>query len=175
MPFNKSVLNEEYNLGTFKVTEDMIRDFLASTGAEGDHGTEAPALIATLFANFEGPEDLNLEFEGFDYMAGQYIEPEASVKAGDVLTCVARVKSVYKKTGVRPGREDPVHGPGDGAQRGCRPVDYSGHNEHGLPFAADHGLGAQHNDEEAGHHFPGPGEARGAYPVRGRGNGQGSA
>ena len=99
LTFNKSVLNEEYNLGTFKVTEDMIRDFFASTGAEGDHGTEAPALIVTLFANFEGPEDLNLEFEGFDYMAGQYIEPEASVKAGDVLTCVARVKSVYKKTG----------------------------------------------------------------------------
>ena len=56
-------------------------------------------MIATIFAKFEGPDDLNLAFEGFDYMAGQYIEPEALVRAGDVLTCVARVKSVYKKTG----------------------------------------------------------------------------
>lgn len=97
MTFNKSVLGEEYNLGNFEVTGEMIRDFNDGTGS-GD-GTEAPALIATLFAKFEGPDDLNLEFEGFDYMAGQYVEPEASVRAGDVLTCVARVKSVYKKTG----------------------------------------------------------------------------
>ena len=97
LTFNKRVLDEEYNLGSFEVTVDMIRDFNESTGVE--NGTEAPALISTLFAKFEGPEDLNLEFEGFDYMAGQYIEPEASVKAGDVLTCVARVKSVYRKTG----------------------------------------------------------------------------
>ena len=97
LTFNKRVLDEEYNLGSFEVTVDMIRDFNEGTGVE--KGTEAPALISTLFAKFEGPEDLNLEFEGFDYMAGQYIEPEASVKAGDVLTCVARVKSVYRKTG----------------------------------------------------------------------------
>ena len=97
LTFNKRVLDEEYSLGSFEVTVDMIRDFNESTGVE--NGTEAPALISTLFAKFEGPEDLNLEFEGFDYMAGQYIEPEASVKAGDVLTCVARVKSVYRKTG----------------------------------------------------------------------------
>lgn len=97
LTFNKRVLDEEYNLGSFEVTVDMIRDFNESTGVE--NGNEAPALISTLFAKFEGPEDLDLEFEGFDYMAGQYIEPEASVKAGDVLTCVARVKSVYRKTG----------------------------------------------------------------------------
>ena len=95
--FNKSVLDEEYNLGNFEVTGEMIRDFHEGTGS-GD-GSEAPALIATLFANFEGPDDLNLDFEGFDYMAGQYLEPGTSVRAGDVLTCVARVKSVYKKTG----------------------------------------------------------------------------
>ena len=97
LTFNKDVLNEEYNLGNFEVTADTIRDFNRSTG--GDGASEAPALIATLFAKFEGPDDLNLDFEGFDYMAGQYVEPEASVRAGDVLTCVARVKSVYKKTG----------------------------------------------------------------------------
>lgn len=97
MTFNKSVLNEEYDLGNFEVTGDMIRDFNEGTGS-GD-GTEAPALIATLFAKFEGPDNLDLEFEGFDYMAGQYVEPGTCVRAGDVLTCVARVKSVYKKTG----------------------------------------------------------------------------
>lgn len=97
MTFNKSVLNEEYNLGNFEVTWEMIRDFNEGTGSE--EGAEAPALIATLFAKFEGPDNLDLEFEGFDYMAGQYLEPETSVRAGDVLTCIARVKSVYKKTG----------------------------------------------------------------------------
>lgn len=97
MAFNKRVLDEEYNLGSFEVTGQTIKDFNEGTGADG--GAEASALIATIFAKFEGPDDLNLAFEGFDYMAGQYIEPEASVKAGDVLTCVARVKSVYKKTG----------------------------------------------------------------------------
>ena len=97
MTFNKRVLDEEYNLGSFEVTADTIRDFNQSTG--GDGASEAPALISTLFAKFEGPDDLNLDFEGFDYMAGQYLEPEAPVRAGDVLTCVARVKSVYKKTG----------------------------------------------------------------------------
>ena len=97
LTFNKRVLDEEYNLGSFEVTEDTIRNFNASTG--GDGASEAPALISTLFAKFEGPDDLDLEFEGFDYMAGQYVEPGTSVKAGDVLTCVARVKSVYKKTG----------------------------------------------------------------------------
>ena len=97
LTFNKRVLDEEYNLGSFEVTADTIRDFNQSTG--GDGASEAPALISTLFAKFEGPDDLELEFEGYDYMAGQYVEPETSVKAGDVLTCVARVKSVYKKTG----------------------------------------------------------------------------
>ncbi len=97
LTFNKRVLDEEYNLGSFEVTEDTIRNFNQSTGSDND--SEAPALISTLFAKFEGPDDLNLAFEGFDYMAGQYIEPESPVKAGDVLTCVARVKSVYKKTG----------------------------------------------------------------------------
>lgn len=97
LTFNKQVLDEEYNLGSFEVTGDTIRNFNRSTGSDND--SEAPALISTLFAKFEGPDDLNLAFEGFDYMAGQYIEPESPVKAGDVLTCVARVKSVYKKTG----------------------------------------------------------------------------
>ena len=99
LTFNKRVLDEEYNLGSFEVTAKMIRDFNDGTGEGADSGAEASALIATIFAKFEGPDDLNLTFEGFDYMAGQYIEPEASVRAGDVLTCVARVKSVYKKTG----------------------------------------------------------------------------
>ena len=99
LTFNKRVLDEEYNLGTFEVTAEMIRDFHDGTGAGSDGGAEAPALIATLFAKFEGPEDLDLAFEGFDYMAGQYIEPGSAVRAGDVLSCVARVKSVYKKTG----------------------------------------------------------------------------
>ena len=99
LTYNKGVLDEEYNLGTFQVTEAIIRDFHEGTGVGDANGLQAHALISTLFANFDGPDDLNLDFEGFDYLAGQYIEPHTPVQAGDTLTCVARVKSVYKKTG----------------------------------------------------------------------------
>ena len=107
--FNKEVLNQEYELGTFNVTKQMIQDLAYSIGDTSGSSSEkeshpggklvAPTLLPSLFAKFEGPENLDLQFEGVDYMAGQYFEPKAPVESGDVLKCVARVKAVYKKTG----------------------------------------------------------------------------
>ncbi|MCH8088116.1 MAG: MaoC family dehydratase N-terminal domain-containing protein [Chloroflexi bacterium] len=109
LEFNREVLNREYPAGTFHVTRELILDFARGIGETNPIYTDeksapdgllfAPPLLVSLFAKFEGPEDLNLRFEGHDYMAGQYIEPLGVVRAGDLLTCTARIKSVYKKTG----------------------------------------------------------------------------
>ena len=109
LEFNRDVLGKEYDLGSFKVTNEMIRHFATGAGekdpaytdekAAPDGNLPAPLLVVALFARFEGPKDLNLKFEGPAYMAGQYIEPLLPIKAGDVLTGKARIKAVYAKTG----------------------------------------------------------------------------
>lgn len=109
LEFNRKVLNREYPAGTFHVTRELILDFAQGIGETDPSYTDeksvpdgllsAPLLLVSLFAKFEGPEDLNLKFEGHDYLAGQYIEPLGVVRSGDALTCTAKIKSVYKKTG----------------------------------------------------------------------------
>ena len=107
--FDRSVLGQEVDGGTFEVTREKVVAFARAVGETNPIYTDeksapdgplfAPPLLVSLFAKFEGPEDLNLKFEGHDYLAGQYIEPLGVVRAGDALTCTAKIKSVYKKTG----------------------------------------------------------------------------
>ena len=112
LEFNRSVLEKEYPQGTFKVTKELLLDFARSVGEtnplytdekaalEGPYGgLIAPPCLATLFAQADEPENLDLKFDGTTYNAGQWVESKALIKVGDILTCTARVKDVYKKTG----------------------------------------------------------------------------
>lgn len=94
------------------MTRELILDFVEGVGEtnpiftdtkaaseQADDELLAPPMLVAVFANFDEPEDLALKFEGHNYMAGQYIEPMAPIKAGDALTCTAQVTNVYQKTG----------------------------------------------------------------------------
>ncbi len=110
--FNREAIGKEYHRATYTVTRDLILGFSRSVGetnplftdeeaaAKGPYGglIAPPALVAS-FLRAEEPEDLGLKFDGTFFMAGQWVEPLAPIKAGDVLTCTARVTDVYKKTG----------------------------------------------------------------------------
>ena len=109
LEFNREVLNREYPAGTFHVTRELILDFARGIGETNPIYTDetaarlgwlfAPPRLVRRCAKCVGPEALTLRCGGHDYMAGQYIEPLGVVRAGDLLTCTARIKSVYKKTG----------------------------------------------------------------------------
>ncbi|MCH8088460.1 MAG: MaoC family dehydratase N-terminal domain-containing protein [Chloroflexi bacterium] len=112
LEFNREVLGKVYHRATYTVTKDLILGFSLSVGetnplftdeeaaARGPYGglIAPPALVAS-FLRAEEPEDLDLKFDGTLFMAGQWVEPLAPIRAGDLLTCTARVTDVYKKTG----------------------------------------------------------------------------
>ncbi len=112
LEFNRSVLGREYPRGSFKVTRDLILDFARAVGEtnplytgeksasdSGDGDLIAPPSLVTIFAKGEEPEELDLKFDGTIYMAGEWVEPTAPIRPGDLLTCTAKVKDVYQKTG----------------------------------------------------------------------------
>lgn len=112
LEFNRSVLGKEYPRGTHRVTKEQILDFTRAIGEKNPLYTDekaasngpyggliAPPTFITVFAEGEEPPDLDLKFDGTTYMAGEWVEPVSPIRPGDVLTCTAKVKDVYQKTG----------------------------------------------------------------------------
>lgn len=112
LEFNREVLDKEYPRGTVKVPKKLMLDFSQAMGetnpnfvneaaaAEGPYGglIASPALIASL-VDRQMPEDFDLDIKGVTFAAGQSVQPLLPVRPGDELTCTARIKDVYKKTG----------------------------------------------------------------------------
>ena len=112
LEFNRDILGREYPRGSFQVPKTLMLDFSRAMGetnpnfvdehtaAEGPYGglIASPALIASLVER-QMPEDFDLDIKGVTFAAGQSIEPILPVRPGDVLTCTAKIKDVYKKTG----------------------------------------------------------------------------
>ena len=112
LQFNREVIGRDYFKATHTVTREMVIGFSQAIGetnplfvdeeaaASGPHGDIiAPPSFVASFVRLDEPADLNLQFEGTIYMAGQWVEPLLPVRPGDVLTCTARVTDVYRKTG----------------------------------------------------------------------------
>ena len=112
LQFNRKVLGRDYFKETHTVSREMVLGFSRAIGetnplfvdeeaaAEGPYGDIiAPPSFVASFVRLDEPADLNLEFEGTIYMAGQWVEPLLPVRPGDVLTCTARLTDVYRKTG----------------------------------------------------------------------------
>lgn len=133
--FNRKALHRDFLKATHTVTREMVLGFSLAIGetnplfvdeeaaARGPHGDiiAPPAFVAS-FIRLEEPPDLDLQFEGTIYMAGQWIEPLHPICPGDTLTCIARLTDVYRKTG-RTG--DMVF----------IVVEHSFHNQHGALVA----------------------------------------
>lgn len=98
--YDKSALNDTADLGTFEITEQMVRDYAVAVGAPdpGSDGEAAPCFCNILIAGADRPK-VQIEGGRRRFMAGQSYEPLAPVRAGDRLTGVARIADIYEKTG----------------------------------------------------------------------------
>lgn len=106
LEFNQKIFEREYPIGEFEVTKELLQDFVfgvAETNPRFIDGTStvvsAPPAFVGLFTQWLEPTELELKFEGVDFLAGQWVEPVGPIRPGDLLKCTARVKEVYQKTG----------------------------------------------------------------------------
>ena len=106
--YDRSLLDQETHIGTFKVTRQMIIDFAKSTGETnsihiGDRNGEgdiiAPSTICNIFVNGLTRPDIKLEFGDLSFFAGQSIECKKSIQPEDVLNAYTKLHNVYSKTG----------------------------------------------------------------------------
>ncbi|MEE9199794.1 MAG: MaoC family dehydratase N-terminal domain-containing protein [Dehalococcoidia bacterium] len=112
LEYNEGVLGKEYETGTYRITRELIADFVEAVGetnplfadeeaaSRGPFGgiIAPPALPNILVDDWEPPE-LGLKFEGVLYLASHWVEPLAPIRPGDVLKATSRVVDVYAKTG----------------------------------------------------------------------------
>ena len=100
--YDKEAVGQTADLGTIEITEQMIRDYAVAVGArppaEGEDVVAAPMFCNVLTAGGGRPQ-VKIEGSRRQFMAGQTFEPLAPVRAGDRLTCTARIHEVYEKTG----------------------------------------------------------------------------
>ena len=112
LQYNREAVGKDFHKATHTITREMVLGFSRAIGetnplfvdeeaaARGPYGDIiAPPSFVASFVRADEPPDLDLQFEGTIYMAGQWVEPLLPVRPGDVLTCTARVTDVYRKTG----------------------------------------------------------------------------
>ena len=106
LEFNRKIFEQEYPIGEFEVTRELLQDFIAGVEETNpqyvdatSNALSAPPAFVGLFTQWLEPAELRLKFEGVDFLAGQWVEPVGPIRPGDVLKCTARVKEVYQKTG----------------------------------------------------------------------------
>ena len=106
--YDRSLLGKSHNIGTIKVTKEMIIKFSRSTGETneihlGNEGTQqtviAPPTMCNMFVTGASRPDIKLDFGDINLFAGQSIECKSDIKPGDVLEWKTQVESVYSKTG----------------------------------------------------------------------------
>ena len=100
--YDKSVVGQTADLGTTEITEQMIRDYAVAVGApaaEPGQDLVAPPMFCNILTTGGGAPHVKIEGGRRQFMAGQSYEPFAPVRAGDRLTCTARIADIYEKTG----------------------------------------------------------------------------
>ena len=106
--YDRSLLGKSHNIGTIKVTKEMIIKFSRSTGETndihlGNEGTQqpviAPPTMCNMFVTGASRPDIKLDFGDINLFAGQSIECKSDIKPGDVLEGKTQLESVYSKTG----------------------------------------------------------------------------
>jgi acyl dehydratase len=109
--FDRSILDKEFVLGTFDVTEGMITAFAQAVGetsrqyidpqAANDTpsgGLIAPPIFYDMFRADQIP-DPKVKFGKVAFNAGQRCEFYAPIRPGDTITMKTRITDVYEKTG----------------------------------------------------------------------------
>jgi acyl dehydratase len=109
--FDRSILGKEFVLGTFQVTEDMMRTFTRAVGEScpqyvdaeaakkaASGGLIAPPIFYDVFRADQIP-DPKVKFGKVSFNAGQRCEFHAPIRPGDTITMKTRVTDVYEKTG----------------------------------------------------------------------------
>ena len=110
--FNRDALGKPFGVVTHAITRELVLGFCHAIGETNpmftndeaasrspNGGIVAPPCLVGSFVRAMDPPDLELQFEGTIYMAGQWIEPVLPVRVGDEITCTARLTDVYRKTG----------------------------------------------------------------------------
>jgi acyl dehydratase len=109
--FDRRILGQEFVLGTYHVTADMITAFVqavgetnpkylgAETGQRGAvGGLIAPPIFYDIFRADQIP-DPKVKFGKVGFNAGQRCEFYVPIRAGDTITMKTRITDVYEKTG----------------------------------------------------------------------------
>lgn len=109
--FDRSILGKEFVLGTFDVTEDMIKAFAQAVGETSPQyvdpqaaketasgGLIAPPIFYDVFRADQIP-DPKVKFGKVAFNAGQRCEFHAPMRPGDTITMKTRITDVYEKTG----------------------------------------------------------------------------
>jgi acyl dehydratase len=109
--FDRSILGKEFVLGTFQVTEHMMRAFAQAVGETSPQyvdpqaakktaygGLVAPPIFYDVFRGDQIP-DPQVKFGKVAFNAGQRCEFYAPIRPGDIITMKTRVTDVYEKTG----------------------------------------------------------------------------
>jgi acyl dehydratase len=112
LEYDRSLHGKEHQAGPFEVTPHLIREFSCGIGdanplftdeaaarAAGFKGLVAPPTLCTIFVRGVELPDIKLQFGRARFHAGQRVQPQATVVAGDRLTASSHLKEVYPKTG----------------------------------------------------------------------------
>ena len=112
LEYDRSLHGKEHQAGPFEVTAEVIREFSRSIGdanplfvdvqaarAAGYKGLVAPPTLCTIFVRGVELPDIKLKFGRARFHAGQRVQPQGQVVAGDQLTASSHLKEVYPKTG----------------------------------------------------------------------------
>ncbi|MSQ06949.1 MAG: MaoC family dehydratase [Dehalococcoidia bacterium] len=112
LEYDRSLHGKEHQAGPFEVTPSLIREFSLSIGdanplftdekaarAAGFKGLVAPPTLCTIFVRGVELPDIKLKFGRARFHAGQRVQPQGQVVAGDQLSASSHLKEVYPKTG----------------------------------------------------------------------------
>ena len=110
--YDRSLHEKEHKAGPFEITAEMIQAVNASLGEKGPaftsaegarsggfRGMIAPPTLCSIFVREVQLPDVGIDFGKTQMHAGQRVQPQAPIYAGDRLTASSRLKDVYAKTG----------------------------------------------------------------------------
>ena len=112
LEYDRSLYGKEHTAGPFEVTKGLIQAFTQSTGETnpvfidekaareaGFRGMVAPPTFCTVLVDRLCLPDINLKFGRTQVHAGQRVQPQAPIVAGDQVSASSHLKDVYAKTG----------------------------------------------------------------------------
>ncbi len=112
LEYDRSLYGVEHKAGPFEITNEIIDRANSSVGETGlafrsdedarqagYRGRIAPPTLCCILVRQVSLPDVKVNFGRTQMHAGQRVEPQAPVYAGDQLTASSHLKDVYSKTG----------------------------------------------------------------------------